>query len=55
MAARAAELAAALQRLAERIEQDDLWQGDPDRARRAVARFSWKRLAPMLDGALEAL
>ncbi len=48
-------LAARLTSLVDRLDRDDLWQGDADRARRAAARFSWDRLAPILDGALDEL
>jgi glycosyltransferase involved in cell wall biosynthesis len=37
---------------ATRLARDDLWQGDPARARRAVERFTWPVLAPQLDDAL---
>jgi glycosyltransferase involved in cell wall biosynthesis len=46
----AEELAGLLAVLAER---DDLWQGDPKRAVRAVSRYLWPNLAPMLDEALD--
>ena len=49
----AKELAGRLAQLAKRVERDDLWQGEAQRGRRAVQRFSWPRLAPLLDGALE--
>ena len=48
LAQRLSELAAALGR-------GDLWQGDPERAKRATARFSWNKLAPILDEAIESL
>jgi len=51
----AANLAARLATLGDRIAHDDLWQGDADRGVRAVERFSWETLAPGLDTALEAL
>ncbi len=46
-------LAHRLVELAGRHAAGGLWQGDPDRARRAVARFTWPTLAPQLDEALE--
>ncbi len=46
-------LAAKLGALAER--RDDLWRGDPERGRRAVAGFAWPVLRPRLDAALEAV
>jgi len=47
-------LADRLARLADRLARGDLWAGDPRRALRAAARFSWERVAPALDDALEA-
>ncbi len=49
----AAHLAARLGELAPR--RGDLWRGDPERGKIAVERFSWPRLRPCLDGALEAV
>ena len=49
----AKQLAMRLRALAER--PGDLWRGDPGRARRAVARFSWPQLRPVLDQALEEI
>jgi glycosyltransferase involved in cell wall biosynthesis len=51
----AADLADRLAELADRIKADDLWQGDPKRALRKVARFAWKSHAPRLDAALGEL
>ncbi len=48
----AGHLAARLGELARR--PDDLWGGDPERGRRAVARFEWPALRPRLDDALES-
>ncbi len=45
-------LAARLGELAGR--RDDLWHGDPERGRRAVAGFTWPVLRPRLDDALES-
>jgi len=50
-----AGLAGALADAVTRLARDDLWQGDPDRARRAVERFTWPILAPQLDGAVAAV
>jgi hypothetical protein len=43
-----AGLAEVLAEAATRLARHDLWQGDPARARRAVARFTWPILAPQL-------
>jgi len=51
----AAGLADILADAAARLARNDLWQGDPDRARRAVERFTWPILAPQLDAALAAV
>jgi glycosyltransferase involved in cell wall biosynthesis len=51
----AAGLADALADTAARLARDDLWQGDPARARRAVERITWSVLAPQLDAALAAV
>ena len=51
----AKNLADKLTTLAARIDKGDLWQGKPDRGVRAVERFSWNRLAPVLDHAIERL
>lgn len=50
----AAALAGKLAVLAERLAHDDLWCGDAERGVRAMRRFTWPRLAPELDDALEA-
>ncbi len=47
-------------RLADRLgelagRREDLWRGDPERGRRAVARFAWPVLRPRLDDALESV
>ena len=47
------ELARRLALLADRLARGDLWMQEPDRGRRAVARFLWKQLAPRLDDAIE--
>ncbi len=48
----AGHLAARLGELGDR--RHDLWGGDPERGRRAVARFAWPALRPCLDDALES-
>jgi glycosyltransferase involved in cell wall biosynthesis len=47
------ELASRLAALAERTKDGDLWQGDSQGGARAVQRFVWDRLAPVLDAALK--
>lgn len=42
-------------RLAELARRDDLWDGDPERGRRAVEHFTWPVLRPRLDDALESV
>jgi len=49
----APELADALAHLARKLEHGDLWDGDPELARRIVQRYTWPELAPRLDAALE--
>ncbi len=49
----AGHLAARLGQLGDR--RHDLWSGDPERGRRAVARFAWPVLRPRLDDALESV
>jgi len=51
----AEQLAVMLAGLAERLTRGDLWQGQADRALRAVGRFFWPSLAPKLDDTLEAV
>lgn len=51
----AADLAEKLAVLAERLANNDLWCGDAERGVRAMQRFTWPRLAPELDDALEAV
>jgi glycosyltransferase involved in cell wall biosynthesis len=50
-----AELARRLAELSDRLDRGDLWQGEPDRASRAVARFGWKNLVPAWDAQLDAM
>jgi glycosyltransferase involved in cell wall biosynthesis len=50
-----AELARRLAELADRLGRQDLWHGDPGRARRAVGRFAWDRLVPEWDDELEEM
>ncbi len=48
------QLAAKLINLAKTLQQGgDMWAGDPNRARRAVEKFFWARVAGELDSALE--
>ncbi|MHC4442534.1 MAG: tRNA-queuosine alpha-mannosyltransferase domain-containing protein [Planctomycetota bacterium] len=49
---KANELAQRLTQLSQRIENNNLWQSDPHRAKKIVARFKWKNLAPVLDNAI---
>ena len=51
----AEELADVLALLAARVEQDELWQGDPGRGIRAASRYFWPALASSLDDALDNL
>ena len=41
--------------LCRRIDSGNLWQGDRQAAARRVARFTWDRIAPALDEAIEAV
>jgi glycosyltransferase involved in cell wall biosynthesis len=50
-----ADLARRLEELDRRLRQGDLWQGDPDCARRAVERFGWENLVPGWDRELEEM
>lgn len=47
------ELAQRLIMLSGRTRDNNLWQGDADRARRMVARFHWDHVTPELDEAIE--
>tara|TARA_B100000809_G_scaffold262866_1_gene314817 strand:- start:1897 stop:3024 length:1128 start_codon:yes stop_codon:yes gene_type:complete len=47
------DLQQALAALIERHDGGGLWEGDPDRARRAVARFDWDQVIEALDDGLE--
>jgi hypothetical protein len=49
------ELADRLVMLSERTRNNDLWQGDPERARRSSAKFHWDRLVPAMDDELEQI
>jgi len=51
----ARELADRLGALAPRVAAGDVWQGDAQRAVRAVQPFTWPALAPRLDDAITAL
>ena len=44
-----------LKELVGRLTGEDLWLGDPDRARRAVEGYHWDHLAGQYDDALEAM
>ena len=48
-------LAERLTDLANRLKNDDLWQGNPNRARQLVQRYTWKNLAPVLDTGLDEI
>ena len=50
-----AELATRLAELAELIEVDGVWQGDPHRGIRFASRYLWTRRAPEMDAAAESL
>ena len=45
------KLADSLTRLAELLAKGDLWQGQPLRGKKAVARFNWQTMAKELDAA----
>ncbi len=47
-----ADLVARLEALAARKAAGGLWQGDPERGRRAVAAYAWDRRAAAMDEAL---
>ena len=51
----AGDLAGALELRARRLAAGDLWDGDPDGARRAVMRYAWSRLAPEYDRELSEM
>ena len=48
-------LAERLVRLSGKITNNNLWDGDPDRAIRIVEKFYWKTKAPLLDEELKRL
>lgn len=48
-------LARRLAEVAARLAAGDLWRGDPECAKRAVARLAWPALGPRLDAALAAV
>lgn len=48
-------LAARLQKLATRLKNEPLWNGDPKRGRRAMERFYWEHVATQLDTAIEKI
>ncbi len=43
------DLVARLADLAQRLDDDDLWRGHPDRGVKAVSGFRWPKLVPQLD------
>ena len=49
------ELARRLTELAEQVASGGVWQGDSQVGVRLATRFSWRRLATEMDGALEGL
>ncbi|NQT91112.1 MAG: DUF3524 domain-containing protein [Lentisphaerae bacterium] len=51
----ARDLARRLERLAERLHDGDLWEGDPERGRKVVAAYAWDRIVPRWDDELESL
>ncbi len=52
---RPVELARRLAELSDQLDRGDLWQGDPTRALRAVARFAWDRQVPAWDDEVEEM
>lgn len=48
-------LARQLVELARDVERGDLWSADPDLCRRAMGRFHWSRIRPLLDAGIERL
>lgn len=51
----ARELADRLGALAKRVAEGALWRGDPRRTARIVERYTWPKLAPRLDAAIEEM
>ncbi|MCL2330098.1 MAG: DUF3524 domain-containing protein [Phycisphaerae bacterium] len=49
------ELATRLIHLADRTRRNDLWHGDPEKARRLVQRFYWENLVPKMDDELAVI
>jgi glycosyltransferase involved in cell wall biosynthesis len=49
------QLAERLIQLSQKIENNNLWDGDPDRAIRIVEKFFWKAKAGLLDEELKRL
>ncbi len=47
------ELADRLIHLADLTSRNELWQGEPERARRLVEKFHWTNVVPQLDSGLE--
>jgi hypothetical protein len=51
----AGQLADRLCALAAMAQSGDIWQGNPQRGSRLVEGYTWHRLVPILDSALEAV
>jgi len=51
----ARDLARRLEKLADRLRDGDLWEGDPERGRRSVAEYAWELAVPGWDNELEKL
>lgn len=51
----ARDLARRLEKLGDRLRDGDLWEGDPERGRRAVAEYAWELAVPGWDDELEKL
>jgi len=49
------ELTQRLTTLVDRLNNGDLWRGDPLRAARIIDKYAWPNLAPQLDAALESV
>ncbi len=49
------QLAERLVQLSEKIQNNNLWDGEPDRAIRIVEKFFWKTKAPLLDEKLNKI
>jgi glycosyltransferase involved in cell wall biosynthesis len=49
------QLSERLIQISDKIQNNNLWDGDPDRAIRVVEKFSWKTKALLLDEELKRL